>query len=165
MERAHAAKILQSLADGVDPDTGKAFPPQSPYQRADVVRALFAAIEALGAPVQDKPVAHDKPAQDKPMQDKAVADKEKKTSAPPSDKPGMENAGRPWSPEEDALLGQSFDAGKTIEVLASEHKRSRFAIEARLVKLGRIEDTSRALRFPMKKSAAAEPAAAYSARG
>lgn len=162
MEREHAAKILQSLADGVDPDTGKAFPPQSPYQRADVVRALFAAIEALGAPVPDKP-AQDKTTLDKTAQDKPVS--ERKASAPPSDKPGMENAGRPWSPEEDALLGQSFDAGKTIEALAGEHKRSRFAIEARLVKLGRIEDTSRALRFPMKKSAAAEPAAAYSARG
>ena len=140
MERDNAAKILQTLADGIDPATGEPFPASSPYQRADVVRALYIAVQALGNPSRAKGSA-------------------------PQDKPGLENAGRPWSQEEDARLGRAFDAGKSIEILAEEHKRSRFAIEARLVKLGRIEDTSRALRFPMKKSAAAEPAAAYSARG
>lgn len=40
MERDNAAKILQTLADGVDPATGEPFPASSPYQRADVVRAM-----------------------------------------------------------------------------------------------------------------------------
>ena len=139
MERDNAAKILQTLADGVDPATGEPFPASSPYQRADVVRALYIAVQALGNPSRAKASA-------------------------PQDKPGLENAGRPWSQEEDARLGRAFDAGKSIEILAEEHKRSRFAIEARLVKLGRIEDTSTAPRFPVKKNAAAERPAAYPAR-
>jgi hypothetical protein len=135
MERDNAAKILQTLADGIDPATGEPFPASSPYQRADVVRALFAAVEALGQPARIKPA--------------------------PQEKPGFENAGRPWSQEEDARLGRAFDAGKSIEMLSEEHKRSRFAIEARLVKLGRIEDTSTAPRFPMKKNTAAEHSSVY----
>jgi hypothetical protein len=139
MERDNAAKILQTLADGIDPATGEPFPASSPYQRADVVRALYIAVQALGNPSRAKGSA-------------------------PQDKPGLENAGRPWSQEEDARLGRAFDAGKSIEILAEEHKRSRFAIEARLVKLGRIEDTSTAPRFPVKKNAAAERPATYPAR-
>ena len=139
MERDKAAKILQTLADGIDPATGEPFPASSPYQRADVVRALYIAVQALGNPSRAKGSA-------------------------PQDKPGLENAGRPWSQEEDARLGRAFDAGKSIEILAEEHKRSRFAIEARLVKLGRIEDTSTAPRFPVKKNAAAERPATYPAR-
>src|SRR5690349_6245706 len=126
MERDNAAKILQTLADGIDPATGEPFPASSPYQRADVVRALFVAVQALGNPARGK--------------------------AAPPDKPRLENAGRPWSQEEDVRLGRAFDAGNSLEMLAEEHKRSRFAIEARLVKLGRIEDTSTAPRFPMKKN-------------
>ena len=139
MERDNAIKILQILADGVDPATGEPFPASSPYQRADVVRALFVAVEALGNPSRSKASA-------------------------PQGKSGFENAGRPWSQEEDARLGRTFDAGKSIEILAEEHKRSRFAIEARLVKLGRIEEPSTAPRFPVKKNAAAERPSAYSAR-
>jgi hypothetical protein len=139
MERDNAAKILQTLADGIDPATGEPFPASSPYQRADIVRALYIAVQALGTPPRTK-------------------------ASVPQDKPGLENAGRPWSQEEDARLGRAFDAGKSIEILAEEHKRSRFAIEARLVKLGRIEDTSTAPRFPVKKNAAAERPAAYPVR-
>jgi hypothetical protein len=139
MERDNAIKILQILADGVDPATGEPFPASSPYQRADVVRALFVAVEALGNPSRSKASA-------------------------PQGKSGFENAGRPWSQEEDARLGRAFDAGKSIEILAEEHKRSRFAIEARLVKLGRIEEPSTAPRFPVKKNTAAERPSAYAAR-
>jgi hypothetical protein len=139
MERDNAIKILQILADGVDPATGEPFPASSPYQRADVVRALFVAVEALGNPSRSKASA-------------------------PQGKSGFENAGRAWSQEEDARLGRAFDAGKSIEILAEEHKRSRFAIEARLVKLGRIEEPSTAPRFPVKKNTAAERPSAYAAR-
>ena len=136
MERNNAVKILQILADGVDPATGEPFPASSPYQRADIVRALYAAMQALGNPPRAK-------------------------ASTSQEKPGLENAGRPWTQEEDARLGRAFDAGKTVEVLAEEHKRSRFAIEARLVKLGRIEDTSTAPRFPVKKNVVTERPAIY----
>jgi hypothetical protein len=139
MERDNAAKILQILADGVDPATGEPFPASSPYQRADVVRALFVAVQALGNAPRGKASA-------------------------PQDKPGLANAGRPWSQEEDARLGRAFDSGKTVEMLAEEHMRSRFAIEARLVKLGRIEEPTTAPRFPVKKNTAAEQPSVYPVR-
>jgi hypothetical protein len=39
MEPDRAIEIVQSLADGVDPYSGKRFASDSPYQQADTVRA------------------------------------------------------------------------------------------------------------------------------
>ena len=47
MEHDRAKEILRTLADGRDPATGEQFPPNSPYQRADTVRALCMAVDAL----------------------------------------------------------------------------------------------------------------------
>ena len=47
MEIADAKTILRSLADGIDPNTGLTFPPDSPYQQAATVRALYVALEAM----------------------------------------------------------------------------------------------------------------------
>ena len=47
MEMQTAIHILRALADGIDPDTGEMMPADSPYQRADTVRALYAALAAL----------------------------------------------------------------------------------------------------------------------
>lgn len=47
MTPGQARRYLEALAAGVDPETGEVFPPESPYQRADTVRALYAAIRAL----------------------------------------------------------------------------------------------------------------------
>ena len=118
MEKAAALKILQQLADGTDPHTGKAFGADSPYQHPDTVRALFVALRALDAPAAA-------PAAGK--QRAATAE-----SAP-------SNSGKPWSDDEDKALAAAFDAGKQILELATAHQRSRFAIEVRLAKLGKIE--------------------------
>lgn len=50
MEPTRAIEIIRSLADGRDPATGQPFPPDSPYQQTDTVRALFTALEALERP-------------------------------------------------------------------------------------------------------------------
>ncbi|WP_189000612.1 HRDC domain-containing protein [Deinococcus roseus] len=61
MESREALRILQLLADGVDPHSGEVFEDTSPYQHPQVVRALFyavGAIESLSgeiAPVLGKP--------------------------------------------------------------------------------------------------------------
>lgn len=58
-----------------------------------------------------------------------------------SDKPArplLSNAGKPWSTEEDERLVAEFDAGETIAALATDHGRSRIAIEARLAKFGKV---------------------------
>ena len=120
MEKAAAVKIIQQLADGTDPHTGKSFGADSPYQHPDTVRALFVALRALDAPVTATPVAG------KP-----------RGAAPAENAPS--NSGKPWSDDEDQALAAAFDAGKKILELATAHQRSRFAIEARLAKLGKIE--------------------------
>ena len=120
METATASKILQALANGVDPHTGNAFPAGSPYQHPDTVRALFCALRVLEAPAA--PAVPAAPA----------APRSRAAQGAP------ENAGKPWSDAEDQALASGFDAGTQINDLAVAHKRSRVAIEARLAKLGKI---------------------------
>jgi len=138
MEKAAALKILQQLADGTDPHTGKAFGADSPYQHPDTVRALFVAWRALDAPAAA-------PAAGK--QRAAAAE-----SAPT-------NSGKPWSDDEDKALAAAFDAGKQILELATAHQRSRFAIEVRLAKLGKIEQPAN-----MRGRKVASDTATYSAQ-
>ena len=134
MERDKALGILKALAEGIDPATGEQFPPGSSYQYPDTVRALYHAVQALESPAQPR----ERSAQQK--------------SAP-------ENAGRPWSEEEDERLAQAFDSGKTVLQLADEHKRSRIAIEARLVKLEKIAaPQTGTMRYPVKGRSAANGA-------
>ena len=83
----------------------------SPYQHPDTVRALYHAIRAL----------------------EVVTSRSKR---PARNLPG--NSGKPWSAGEDTQLVSAFDAGQPMEALAATHGRTRFAIEARLAKLGKV---------------------------
>ena len=137
METEKTLRILKTLADGIDPATGEQFAAGSTYQHPDTVRALFSAIRMLenpSAPAASPPA----PA--------------RQASAPMAAKPGMENSGRPWSEEEDARLGSTYDAGRSIEELAGIHKRSKWAIEARLARLGKIPEPPS--RFPARNAPA-----------
>ena len=130
METAKTLAVLKALADGIDPATGEHYPAGSAYQHPDTVRALFSAISLLdnaGPPVSPKPA--------------------------PAGKAAPENSGRPWSEEEDARLGKTYDSGKSIEELAGMHKRSKWAIEARLARLGKIPEPPS--RFPARNASAA----------
>ena len=140
MEKAAALKILQQLADGTDPHTGKPFGAGSPYQHPDTVRALFVGLRALDAPAAAP----------------APAGKQR-IAAPAENAPS--NSGKPWSDDEDKALAAAFDAGKQILELATAHQRSRFAIEVRLAKLGKIEQPAN-----MRGRKVASDAAPYSAQ-
>jgi len=120
MNDERALTILQALANGADPASGATLPAESPYQHPDTVRALYRAIRALETAL---PKA-------------ASREKESKERRPAGEQRG--NAGKPWSPEDDARLAADFDAGQPMEALAIAHGRSRFAIEARLAKLGKV---------------------------
>ena len=111
MQTSEALKILQALSDGADPDTGEAFPADSPYQRPQVVRALMAAIRAL----------------------ERQQERERRNRSLP------ENAGKSWDEEEERSLCQGFDAGISIKELAARHKRTYGSIQSRLEKLGKIQ--------------------------
>ena len=137
MEQDRALEILKALADGVDPVTGEQFSADSPYQHPDIIRALFWAVHTLSGPARPQ------------------------KQAAPRAEGAPANAGKSWTEEEDLQLGQAFDAGKPIEQLATEHRRSRWAIEARLVKLGKIPEPSVGMRFPLRRNTAAQPSATY----
>jgi hypothetical protein len=116
MEREHALKILNALANGVHPATGEVFASDSPYQHPDTVRALFEAVRTLDA-----------------NSARPAPTPERKTGDVPA------NTFVRWSLEEEVRLASGFDAGKNSAELAKLHNRSRAAIEARLLKMGKID--------------------------
>jgi len=118
METDRAKEILKALADGRDPATGEQFPPNSPYQQADVVRALFLALEGLKTP--------------------AIKSKEPR----PVD-PNKPKVGTGWTPEEEQQLREAFAANKPIKEIAAAHGRNTGAITSRLEKLGLIDNPHR----------------------
>lgn len=109
MDESRAFSIVSALANGVNPLTGEVFPADSPYQTAEVVRALFLVSRMLEAPAK---------------------------SRVRSSVPG--NAGKPWTAEEDQQLLQEFDRGIVIAELARSHGRTTAGIQARLEKHGRV---------------------------
>jgi hypothetical protein len=133
MERQAALHILRALAQGIDPHTGEHFCATSAYQHPDTVRALFQAVEAL----TDPPGTPTRSAAARPDRHSAPA-----------------NAGKPWTEEEDKALAERFDAGSSSADLASQHQRTRAAIQARLVKLGKIEPPAEPPRFSRLAAAA-----------
>jgi hypothetical protein len=110
MDAETALTVVRPLADGVDPMTGEALSADGPYQRPQIVRALMVAVGAL-------------------EQERLREQRRQRL-------PG--NAGMPWSTEEDEDLAREFDGGKSPGELAAMHGRTGSAIQARLVKLGRL---------------------------
>lgn len=125
MRIARAIQVLVALADGVDPVTRKALPPGSPYHQAEVLRALFLAIQTL--------------------------ERQCREEIPPE--PVSAKAGKPWLPDEDAQLLRGLDLGRPLAALARQHGRTPGAIVARLVRLGRFptrDDARAALEEPQR---------------
>ena len=108
MELQAAHQIIDTLAQGIHPITGEAMPEDSPYNAPPVIRALFAVSQAL----QGKPARV-------------------RRGLPP-------NAGKPWAPEDDARLGTAFAGGVEVHQLALDLGRTPFAVETRLIKLGKL---------------------------
>jgi hypothetical protein len=109
MELQIARQIIATLAQGIHPVTGEVMPEDSPYNAPPVIRALHAVSQALEAGEPARP----------------------RRAQPP-------NAGKAWTGQEDAALETAFDAGVAVRQVAQELGRTRFAVEQRLVKLGKI---------------------------
>jgi hypothetical protein len=110
MDSTQALAVVRSLANGVDPESGEVFPPESAYQRPQIVRALYEAATAL----------------------ERIERFERRKSQMPS------KTGEPWSEDEDRKLLAGFDAGRALQELAAAHERTMGAVRARLLKYGRI---------------------------
>ena len=133
MEREQTIRILNALANGVHPATGEKFAADSPYQHPDTVRALFEAMRGLEGGATQAPPA-------------AAPERKAATQLPQS------GSGSRWTGQEEQRLATAFDAGRTVDELARAHGRSRAAIEARLVRLGKMDasEVTTPLRYPPK---------------
>lgn len=111
MDEEQALDVIRPLADGILPTTGEELPPDSPLQHPHIVRALYLAVQALEAEAQRRSRQRHLPG----------------------------NAGKPWTAEEDRRLERAFDGAGSVRQLAEAHQRTPGAIQARLVKLGKLE--------------------------
>ena len=116
MDRETVIAHLRAWADGVDAATGAALPPDHPGQQPATLRVVFAALNLLAAEPAPPPRGRE-----------------------PQLALAARNAGRPWSAVDDAALAAAFESGSTIGALAVQMERTRGAITARLVRLGKIE--------------------------
>jgi len=110
MNLTDAIAIIEELAEGIDPITGEVLPDCSPYRESSVIRALYTAAQQL-----------------KYQQDQSEL---------PKIMPAK--AGSSWTGEEDRQLVQEFEARFPIPAIADRHQRTREAIVARLVRLGKL---------------------------
>ncbi len=110
MDEVKALEVVKALADGVDPESGEVFGSESVYQRPDVKCAMIASVKAL---------------------EKAVKAKQRKNNQPG-------RAGRPWDDEEAEKVSTAYDKGIGIKEIANKHQRTKWAIESRLAKMGKI---------------------------
>lgn len=108
MDLEYAKKILETLADGVNPVTGEVLDNNDSCNQVEVVRALNIVLRNLDAPSKK------------------------------SKKPNAENAGKPWTTEDDDILCRMFDTGCSTQDMCNHFQRSNGSIAARLVKLGKI---------------------------
>ncbi|GEN24542.1 hypothetical protein HCU01_24910 [Halomonas cupida] len=115
MDTDNAWQIITTLASGVDPITGEIQPADSTLQHPDIVRALYVASMAL--------------------QERLGNSSTRRAARP-------ERAGAPWSDEEDLQLVQAFEEDIGPNDLADRHQRTRGAIHARLIRLGKIAPDS-----------------------
>jgi hypothetical protein len=111
MELQAARQMIDTLAQGIHPITGEVMPEDSPYCAPPVIRALFVVSQALDGAETPAP----KPRRELPA-----------------------NAGKAWLQEEDDKLEAAFTAGVEVKRMAEELGRTTYAIEARLVKLGKL---------------------------
>ena len=116
MDDNKALAIVSALANGVNPQTGEMFEADSPYQSADVIRALYVAVRALELTNRSKA-------------------RSSRAHMPA-------NAGKPWTEQEDRELLERFDSGLSVPQLAQAHDRTLAGIQARLERHGRMQGQS-----------------------
>ena len=108
MDTSKARELLSILADGIDPFTGEILQEDHVCNEPDMIRALHLAVQQLG---------------------------NVKTSVTRS---RPENAGKPWSEEDDRILCEMFERGCKRKEMKEYFKRTGGAIIARLEHLGKI---------------------------
>lgn len=116
-----AAQILEALARGIDPETGRALGEDSLLNNSHIVRALFLGANALKLHTPERP---------------GHAERTRSRA----ENGGRAQAGKSWSVEEEARLVAGFKDEKTAAELAIAHDRKVGGIKARLTKLGLFDE-------------------------
>jgi hypothetical protein len=120
MEIRTAQRVVEILAQGVDPTTGEAFATDSPYNEPRIIRALFTVHEFV------------RRARKPPR-----SDDERRCENVELGRP--RNYGLPWTDDARSIVAAEFENGKTVEELAAAFERTRGAIQAELIRQGLIE--------------------------
>jgi hypothetical protein len=118
MQQPQARQILETLAEGLDPVTGSVLESGSVCRQPEVVTALLEGISAL---------------------DEQALRTRRRALLP-------QNLGRPWRKEEEQRLEEAFRGGLDLSRIATEHRRTLAAIEARLERLGLLTPEQRVTR-------------------
>jgi len=110
-----ARTVLQSLIQGVDPETGEDLPKEDAVNRIEVNRSMSIALTAL---------------------EQVEARMLRRSLLP-------ESVGKTWTEEEEQQLKCEFAASDPIPLIAEKHGRTFRAIEARLQRLGLLRPDQR----------------------
>lgn len=120
MDIKEATDILESLANGIEPSSGKKLSADSHYNSPDVIRALYTCVNYIKHP--PKRVR------------KTTEEKQKENIA----KGLPRNSGMPWTKDLEIDLVTQFKSGVQPNALSHKFERTRGAIIAELKKLGAI---------------------------
>ncbi len=120
MEIRKAQRIVEILAQGVDPATGEAFAADSLYNEPQIIRALFTVHEFV------------RRARKPPMS----ADERRRENV---ELGRPRNYGLPWTDDARAQVATAFQGGKAIAELAATFERTQGAIQAELIRQGLVE--------------------------
>lgn len=118
MKYTDATSILKALIEGHTPGSDVPLPMESVVHRPEVLRSLLAAVAAL----------------------ERVSARDQRRALLP------ENMGRSWSADEERRMAEAFKAGKSPELIARKHRRTLRAIEARLQRMGLLNEEDRTTR-------------------
>src|SRR5689334_679863 len=114
--------VLRRLRDGRDPASGERLDVDHVCQRPEVIRALFAAVDAVDREVRAG---------------RAESAPDDVPSPTRSRRPAAPKSGQPWSDDDDRQLVEAFDGGADERELCAALGRSRASIRARLIRHGR----------------------------
>ena len=110
MDIERAKELISVLADGVDPLTGEVLEDDHLCNKPEIIRAMHVVLEEL----KKRPIKR------------------------PENLP--ENAGKPWTKDDDEELCRIFDDGLDWEFICDHFKRTPGGIASRLVRLGKLKE-------------------------
>jgi len=118
-------KIIEALANGINPLTGEVLPEESLYNSPEIIRALFSTLDLIKHPPKKQPKVK------KTLEQKQAENLEN----------GLpKNAGLPWTEEQKNNVAEQFESGKLVSILANEFGRTNGSINSELKKQGLIEE-------------------------